>query len=111
MNIWKARCALGLLLAATPLLAGCQSMTKAYADIFYKGTTLTYDQYLTQDVHAVPRVTVDSLIETLGNPMAVADRDGVRRRVEYHAFSMIGDLKIAEFHFDTNERLVKKELW
>ena len=111
MTTRMARCALGLLLAATPLLAGCQSATKAYADVFLSGKTLTYDQYLSQDVHAVPQVTVDSLLETLGPPRSVADRDGVRRRVEYHAFSMTGDLKMAEFHFDVNERLVKKELW
>jgi hypothetical protein len=111
MNTWMARCALGLLLAATPLLAGCHTSKEAYAAVFYKGTTITYDQYLSQDVQAVPPVTVESLVETLGKPRAVADRDGVRRRIEYNAFSMTGDLKTAEFHFDANEKLIKKELW
>ncbi len=112
MKTRMARCALGLLLAATPLLSGgCQAMTETYASVFYSGQTLTYDEYLSQDSHAVPQVTVDSLIETLGEPRSVFDRDGMRRRIEYHAFSMTGDLKIAEFHFDANERLIKKELW
>ena len=108
MNTWLARCALlGLLLAATPMVSGCQM----YADVFYRGKTLTYDDYLTQDVRAVPPVTVKSLLEDLGDPRAVVDRDGVRRLVKYNAFSMTGSLKTAEFHFDVNERLVKKELW
>ena len=111
MNTWMARCALGLLLAATPILAGCQSSKEAYAALFYKGDTITYDQYLSQDVNAVPQVSVDSLLEALGKPRAVVDRDGVRRRIEFNAFSMTGDLKVAEFHFDVNEKLVKKELW
>jgi hypothetical protein len=111
MNTWMARCALGLLLAATPLLAGCRTSKEAYAAVFYKGTTITYAEYLSQDVQAVPPVTVDSVIETFGAPRSVADRDGVRRELTYNAFSMTGDLKMAEFHFDRNEKLVKKELW
>ena len=111
MNTWMARCALGLVLAASPLLVGCRTSKEAYAGVFLTGATLTYDQYLSQDVKAVPQVTVQSLVEALGKPRSVVDRDGLTRRVEYHTFSLNGDLKMAEFHFDVNERLVKKELW
>jgi len=106
-----ARYGLAAVLAVSPLLANCQGVKKVYADTLLSGTTLTYDQYLSQDVDAVPPVTVDSLIKALGSPADVYDRDGVRRRVEYHAFSMTGDLKRAEFHFDRDEKLTKKELW
>jgi len=111
MNSRIARCAFGVVLAAAPFLVGCQSAKETYAHTFLSGSTLTYDQYLSQDVDAVPPVTVDSLIDALGGPADVYDRDGIRRRVEYHAFSMTGDLKRAEFHFDRDEHLVKKELW
>jgi hypothetical protein len=112
MKSWIARCGLlAALVASASLLGGCQATKEVYADTFYKGTTLSYDQYLSQDVESVPPVTADSLIEALGDPADVYDRDGVRRRIEYNAFSMTGDLKRAEFHFDRDEKLVKKELW
>ena len=107
MKSWIARFAFVAVVAAAPLLSGCSTIREP----FLSGTVLTYDAYLSQDVNAVPPVTVDSLIETLGPPADVYDRDGVRRRVEYHSYSMTGDLKRAEFHFDRDEKLVKKELW
>ncbi len=111
MRTWKALSAVGLLVAAVPLLGGCRSATEAYADVFLRGTTLTYEQYLSQDVNAVPPVTADALIAALGPPADVYDRDGARRRIDYNAFSLTGELKHAEFYFDREERLVKKELW
>ncbi len=107
-----ARCAFfGVVLAAVPALVGCQSVKEGYAYAFLSGATLTYDQYLSQDVDAVPPVTVESLIDVLGKPADVYDRNGIRRRVDYHSFSLTGDLKRAEFHFDRDEKLIKKELW
>ena len=111
MSSWIARSALGVVLAAAPLLVGCQSVKEGYAAVFLSGATLSYDQYLSQDVDAMPPVTAQSLLDTLGEPADVYDRDGVRRRIEYHSFSMTGALKRAEFHFDRDEKLVKKELW
>lgn len=111
MRSWIRVLTVGAVLAAAVPLVGCQSVKETYAHTFLSGATLSYDQYLSQDVDSVPPVTVDSLIDALGEPADVYDRDGIRRRVEYHAFSMTGDLKRAEFHFDRDEKLVKKELW
>ncbi len=98
-------------LAVAPLLGGCQSATELYADAFLRGNVLSYDEYLSQDRNAVPPVTADSLLEALGPPADVFDRDGIRRRIDYHAFSLTGVLKRAEFHFDKDEQLTKKDLW
>lgn len=100
-----------LLLGALAGLSGCTTTKKWYADTFLAGNVLTYEQYLSMDQDANPPPTVDDVLAKLGTPMDVRDSDGVRRRLDYHAFSLTDDLKIAEFHFDSNERLMKKELW
>jgi outer membrane protein assembly factor BamE (lipoprotein component of BamABCDE complex) len=101
------RAAIVFLAAGALLLSGCTTV-RCW---FVKGECLTYEQYLSIDQSANPAPTADQVLKTLGNPLAVRDRDGVRRRVDYYAFSLNGDLKIAEFTFDANEKLVKKELW
>jgi hypothetical protein len=92
---------------AAGLLAGCSSV-RCW---FLKGECLTYEQYLSIDQSANPAPTADQVLKTLGAPLAVRDRDGIRRRIDYYAYSLNGDLKIAEFRFDANEKLVEKQLW
>lgn len=99
------------LAAAAGTLGGCQTVKETYADAFYSGTVLTYEQYLSIDQTANPAPTADEVMEALGNPSSVKDRDGVKRRVEYWAFSLTGEIKRAEFHFNEFGRLEKKELW
>ncbi len=89
-------------------LPGCETSPRCW---FLKGNCLTYDQYLTMDQSANPAPTADLVLKTFGKPMSVHDRDGIRRRIDYYSYSLTGDLKIAEFTFDENEKLVKKELW
>ncbi len=96
---------------ALSLLAGCRAIQETYAGAVLRGDTISYDAYLTQDVRASPRPTAAQVIDALGTPATVFDRDGLRRRLDYHAFSLTGELKRAEFHFDKDERLIKKQLW
>ncbi len=98
-------------LASLVALAGCQSAKEAYADTFLAGRTITYDEYLELNVEGTPATTVEDVILSLGKPSSVHDRNGARRRLDYHAFSMTGELKRAEFHFDREERLTKKAMW
>lgn len=99
-----------LLAGALGAAPGCASGSNPRC-WFLKGNCLTYDQYLSVDQSAVPTPTADYVLKTLGDPMSVRDRDGIRRRIDYHSYSLTGELKIAEFTFDENEKLVKKELW
>jgi hypothetical protein len=89
---------------------GCATVQKVN-ELFLKGEVLTYEKYLSVDQAASPPPKADTVISTLGMPMAVHDRDGVRRRIDYHCYSLTGEMKIAEFQFDEHENLVKKELW
>ena len=101
------------LLALSGLLAvapGC-SASRAFGCLFMKGNCITYDQYLSVDQNASPTPTAESVLQSLGNPMAVHDRNGIRRSIDYHAYSLTGELKVATFTFDDNEKLEKKELW
>jgi len=102
----------GLLALAGTLVAapGC-STTSSVRCWFLTGRCLSYEQYLSLDQDASPPPTAATVLSTLGAPKSVHDRDGVRRRIDYYAYSLTGDLKIAEFTFDENEKLVKKELW
>ena len=102
---------LALLVGALGVSTGCKSMKEVYADTLYIGETLTYDEYLSIDSDRVPPFSAAEVLGRLGKPSEVYDRDGLRRRIEYNAFSLNDELKRAEFHFDTNEELVKKELW
>jgi hypothetical protein len=97
-------------LGALALGAGCSTVNTARG-WFLKGNVLTYEQYLSIDPAATPTPTADTVLQQLGMPLSVKDRDGVRRRIDYHAYSLTGDLKNAEFSFDENEKLVKKDLW
>ncbi len=107
-----ARTTLLLFLAASPLaLTGCETTRDAYANVFLSGTVLTYEQYLSVDQDADPPVAAERVIEMLGDPREVRDVDGVKRMVSYWAYSFTGDLKRAEFHFDSMGKLMKKELW
>jgi hypothetical protein len=99
--------ALGFVLTAAP---GCAA-SRAFQCMFMKGNCIAYDQYLSVDQNAVPTPTAESVLQSLGSPMAVHDRNGIRRSIDYHAYSLTGELKIAVFTFDDNEKLVKKELW
>jgi hypothetical protein len=99
---------LGFVLAGS---AGCRAMTDFYGWCCLSGELITYDQYQMIDIEANPKPTVDDVINTLGTPMTVQDRNGARVRVDYHAYGLDDKLKRAEFHFDKNEKLVKKELW
>ncbi len=91
--------------------AGCTSVKSLYSGVFHTGNLITYEQYLSLDQDANPPPTVDEVIAKLGKPRAVHDRDGARRVIEYHAFSLTDELRVAEFHFDDKERLTKKQLW
>lgn len=95
---------------ALAALPGCASGSNPRC-WFLKGNCLSYEQYLSMDQSANPVPTADVVLKTFGNPLSVRDRDGIRRRIDYYAYSLTGDLKIAEFTFDENEKLVKKELW
>jgi hypothetical protein len=75
------------------------------------GECITYEKYLSIDQTAIPTPTVESVIAALGTPKEIHDRNGKRRTVDYHAYSLNGDMKLAVFTFDDNEKLVKKELW
>ncbi len=99
---------LALLLAAAP---GCRSVTEATVWAFRKGDLITYEQYMGIDAAANPKPSVDDVINTLGVPNDLHDRDGARVRVDYLCMALNDELKRAEFHFDKNERLLKKELW
>lgn len=100
--------ALGFALVGT---TGCRVMTDVWGWCCLSGDVITYDQYRSIDPELNPKPTVDDVINTLGTPMAVHDRNGARVRVDYHAYGLDDSLKRAEFHFDKNEKLVKKELW
>lgn len=101
---------LSVLCATLGGAAGCAQVNTAHGWLL-RGNVLTYDQYLSIDQSAKPTPTAENVIQTLGKPMSVHDRDGIRRRIDYHCYSLNDDLKIAEFTFDENEKLVKKELW
>ena len=94
-------------LAAVLVAAGCSSLTC----MFGKGRCVSYDEYLAIDQSASPKPTAEDVVKRLGEPMAVHDRNGKRRSIDYHAYSLTGDMKVAVFTFDENEKLVKKELW
>ena len=98
------------LAGSVAVLPGC-STTSSVRCWFLKGSCLTYEQYLSLDQDASPPPTADMVLATLGAPKAVHDRDGARRRIDYYAYSLTGELKIAEFSFDDSEKLTKKELW
>ena len=101
--------ALALVLCAP--LAGCRSLKEGYAGVVLEGTTLTYEQFMSIDPSLRPRPTVDDVLRDFGPPAEIHTRDGARRRVVYHAFTFYDHLKRAELSFDSEERLVKKELW
>lgn len=94
-------------LAAAP---GCSTM-QSVQNAMLKGEVLTYDQYLSIDQSANPTPTAEMVMKMLGTPLTVHDENGVVRRIDYHAYSLNGDLKTAEFTFDENQKLVKKMLW
>jgi hypothetical protein len=89
---------------------GCTS-SPLFPTMFLKGQILTYEQYLSVDQSATPAPTADMVLKKLGTPMEVRDRDGLIREIDYHAYSLNGDMKIATFFFDANQKLVKKDLW
>lgn len=91
--------------------SGCRTMTEASVWAFRRGDLITYEQYQSIDPNANPKPSVDDVINALGSPNDMHDRDGARVRVDYLALSINDELKRAEFHFDKNERLLKKELW
>lgn len=107
-----ARTALLLVIAGSPLcLTGCETTRDAYANVFLTGTVLTYEQYLSIDHNADPPLSAETVIDMLGKPREVRDVDGVKRMVSFWSYSFTGDLKRAEFHFDSMGKLMKKELW
>jgi len=99
--------ALGGVLVAAP---GCAN-SPFFPSLFVKGEVLTYAQYLSVDQSATPAPTADYVLKKLGTPMEVRDRDGKIREIDYHAYSLNDDMKIATFFFDANQKLVKKDLW
>jgi hypothetical protein len=104
LTVALALSGLGGALVALP---GCSSVQCW----FMKGACLTYEQYLSVDQSAVPAPTADFVMKTLGPPLAVHDRGGSVRRIDYHCYSITGEMKIAEFNFDENGKLVDKFLW
>jgi len=103
-----AALSLGLVLAGSP---GCRTMTDVYGSIFLSGAVIDYGEYQLIDPEANPKPTADDVINTLGKPMAIHDRNGARVRIDYHAYGLDDSMKRAQFHFDKSEKLVKKELW
>lgn len=103
-----ASLSLGLVLASA---GGCRQLAGAWNWCCQSGALISYDQYLEIDTEANPKLTVSDVVERLGKPMEVHDRNGARVRIDYHAFGMDDSMKRAEFHFDKSEKLVKKELW
>ena len=79
--------------------------------MFWSSDVITYDQYLAIDTEATPKLTVDDVMNQLGEPVSVHDRDGARRRIDYRAYSLNDELKRAHFQFDKSEKLEKKEMW
>lgn len=100
--------ALGAALLAAP---GCRTMTDVYGSVFLSGELIDYAQYQQVDPEAKPQPSVDDVINTLGKPMAIRDQNGARVRLDYHAYGLDDSLKRAEFHFNQQEKLVKKVLW
>ena len=98
---------LGMLL----LTGGCKSVTESWGDTVWTSDTITYDAYLAIDAQANPKPTADEVIAKLGEPLSVHDSNGAMRRVDYRAWSPDDELRRAQFHFDKNEKLVKKEMW
>jgi hypothetical protein len=99
-------------LAAVLLTAGgCRQMTDFWGWCCLSGDLIDYEQYLSIDQEANPKPSVDDVISRLGSPASVHDRDGARIRLDYHAYSLNDELKRAQFFFDKNEKLLKKELW
>ena len=102
-----AAASLGLVVAGS---AGCGTMNTVRG-WFLHGDVISYDQYLAVDQNADPKPSVEDIMKSLGRPMQVHDRNGARVRLDYHAYGLDDSLKRAEFHFDKNEKLTKKELW
>jgi hypothetical protein len=99
------------LLGVALLSGGCRTVVEGWDAVFWTSDVITYDQYLAIDAEATPKPSVDDVIGQLGTPVSVHDRNGARVRIDYRAFSLNDELKRAEFHFDTNEKLMKKEMW
>ena len=98
-------------LAAALATAGCPSAKRWYADTLLCGETITYQQFLDQDQYADPKPTVDDVLRSLGEPLEVIQGKGFRRKLVYHGYNVHDDLARAEFTFDKDERLMKKEMW
>ncbi len=101
---------LALLCGTLGAAPGCGTASSVRC-MFLKGNCLSWEQYLSIDQQASPAPSVDDLLKQFPSPLAVHDRDGALRRIDYHCYSLTGDLKIAEFTFDEGKKLVKKELW
>jgi hypothetical protein len=98
------------LAALCGVLPGCSTVQSVH-HWFLKGTVLSYDDYLKLDQTAVPTPTVQTVMNAYGPPKAVHDRGGAIRKVEWHCYSLDGELKTAEFSFDENGKLLTKQLW
>jgi hypothetical protein len=78
---------------------------------FSTGRCLTYEEYLSVEPNSNPPPSASEVLAKLGKPMKVMDTNGVRRRIDYHSETLTGEMRVAEFYFDEQEKLVKKELW
>lgn len=108
----QARWSLVLGLALTVLSApGCRTVKEAYAHTLLTGEILSYEEYLSIGEGADPHPTAQQVLDRLGEPEHVEMQNGKRFRIRYHAFSIMEMLKRAEFVFDEDERLTKKDLW
>ena len=103
----------GLLILSLAVAAGgCKSIKETYAETFLTGEILTYEQYRAVGEYPAPRPTARDVLDSLGEPADVDyDDDGRIRKIVYHAFSLLDQLKRAEFHFDGDGVLTKKDLW
>lgn len=113
----RTRSRLAMFVAAAPLAlvlfgtTGCRTLTEWSVAAVRKGDLITYEQYLSVSSEANPKLSVDDVINILGQPNDMHDRDGSRIRLDYLCLSLNDELKRAEFHFDKTEHLVKKDLW
>jgi hypothetical protein len=86
-------------LALAPGLPGCQT-----------GDILSYEEFISFDV--ADRMTVEQVIDRLGPPLEVLESKGKRIKLVYHAHSMTGEPRKAEFFFDSEERMRQApQLW
>ena len=111
------RCRIPALVLAAPLAfvlfgaVGCRSIKETGVAMFRHGDLITYEQYMQVGGDGGAKPSVDDVINMLGEPNDMHDRDGKRIRLDYLCLTMNDEIKRAEFKFNSAERLLTKDLW